>query len=71
MYKALCATLLSSLANAGVPIVEWTENTIPSDEMKDFEFSVINFYDNSDLSKEINKVYEAAHKKFTDLQDGG
>ena len=65
-----CAALLSCLS-AAAPIIEFLEDTIPSELIDKREFAVINFYDNSDTSKEINQVFELAHEKFTELEDTG
>ena len=47
-------------------VVELNRNKPPSVVMKDFEFFVMNFIDNSRASKEAIRIFESAEQLFSD-----
>jgi hypothetical protein len=57
--------LLSSQVVFG-EVIELNKNQHPSVVMKDFEFSVINYFDNSRASKEAIRIFESAEQVFAE-----
>ena len=69
MNRILRAALVC--ASTMAKIIEFDEHTIPYELIEKVEFSVINFYDNSETSKAIKLVFEKAHDKFVELEEAG
>ena len=47
-------------------VIELNRNKPPSVVMKDFEFLVMNFVDNSRASKEAIRIFESAEQLFSE-----
>ena len=56
--------LLSTSVRSAV--IELNRNKPPSVVMKDFEFFVMNFVDNSRASKEAIRIFESAEQLFSE-----
>lgn len=67
MAAKLLYLLLLFSTSVWSEVIEMNRNRLPSVVMKDFDFFVMNFVDNSKASEEAIRIFESAEQSFSEI----